>query len=408
MAGRLGRVPRLAEVVAALERLYPPHTAESWDAVGLACGDPDADVSRVLFAVDPVEEVAEEALDLGAQLVVTHHPLFLRGVHGVAATTPKGRLVHRLIAGGVGLYTAHTNADIARSGVNDALAAALGLRNVRPLVPAVADPLDKLIFFVPEDDADAVFDAVTAAGAGRIGDYDRCGWQTSGTGTFRPLAGANPTIGAVGDIEEVAETRVECVMPRNLRSHVVDAFRAAHPYEEPAFDVFELADLPADTGLGRIGTLPETLPLDRFTELVAGSLPATPIGVRAAGDPTTMVSTVAVCGGSGDGLFDVVRRAGVDAYVTADLRHHPASEAAEFGRPALVDVPHWASEWPWLPVAALALVDELGKAGATVETHISVGVTDPWTRHVPSRTHDHRHEGNRPDGNPHDDEGSSR
>jgi dinuclear metal center YbgI/SA1388 family protein len=387
-AGRLGRVPRLSDVVNALERLYPPRTAESWDAVGLACGDPDAEVSRVLFAVDPVDAVASEALDAEAQLIVTHHPLFLRGVHGVAATTPKGRLIHRLIEGGVGLYTAHTNADVAQVGVNEALATALGLIDVRPLVPATGEPLDKLIFFAPEADADRVFDAVAAAGAGHIGAYDRCGWRTSGTGTFRPLAGANPTIGAVGDIEEVAEARVESVVPRRLRAQVIEAFRAAHPYEEPAFDVVELADLPTDTGLGRIGMLPDPMPLDRFTEHVAGSLPATAVGVRSTGDPTTMVSTVAVCGGSGDSLFDVVRAAGVDAYVTADLRHHPASDAAAHARPALVDVPHWSSEWPWLPVAAQALVDELAKVGTTVETHVSMVLTDPWTRHVPSRPHD--------------------
>lgn len=381
-------MPLLHDVVAALERRYPPRTAESWDAVGLVCGDPKADVSRVMFAVDPVDVVAEEAFELGAELIVTHHPLFLRGVHGVAADTPKGRLVHRLIANGVALYTAHTNADIARAGVNDALASVLGLVDVRPLVTGSGEALDKLIFFVPEDDADRVFAAVTEAGAGRIGDYDRCGWRTSGTGTFRPLAGANPTIGAVGEVEKVPEARVESVVPRRLRAQVIEAFRAAHPYEEPAFDVVELADLPSDTGLGRIGRLPTPMPLDRFTEHVAGSLPATAVGARFSGDPATPVSTVAVCGGSGDGLFDVVRAAGVDAYVTADLRHHPAAEAAAHGRPALVDVPHWASEWPWLPVAAETLVDELSREGTTVETHVSVVGTDPWTRHVPSRPHD--------------------
>lgn len=381
-------MPRLQDVVAALDRLYPPRTAESWDAVGLVCGDPDADVSRVIFAVDPVDAVVEEALDVGADLVVTHHPLFLRGVHGVAATTPKGRLVHRLIADGIGLYTAHTNADVARAGVNDALAGVLGLLELRPLVAGTGEAVDKLIFFVPEADADRVFDAVTAAGAGHIGAYDRCGWRTSGTGTFRPLAGANPTIGVVGDVEEVPEARVETIVPRRLRAQVIEAFEAAHPYEEPAFDVVELADLPTDTGLGRIGMLPAPMPLDRFTEHVARSLPATAVGVRSTGDPTAMVSSVAVCGGSGDGLFDVVRAAGVDAYVTADLRHHPASEAAAHGRPALIDVPHWASEWPWLPVAAEALVEELSREGTTVETHVSVVTTDPWTRHVPSRTHD--------------------
>lgn len=166
-------MPRLAEIVAVLDRLYPPETAESWDAVGLVCGDPDAEVQRVLFAVDPVGAVVDEALAWGADLVVTHHPLFLRPVHGVPATTYKGRLVHRLIRGGAGLLTAHTNADAARGGVNDALAAALGLTDTRPLVPHESAPLDKLVVFVPEADAERLLDAVAAAGAGGIGDYDR-------------------------------------------------------------------------------------------------------------------------------------------------------------------------------------------------------------------------------------------
>lgn len=266
---------RLIDVVAALERLYPPALAESWDAVGLVCGDPDAEVERVLFAVDPVSAVADETLSWGAGLVVTHHPLFLRPVHGVPATTPKGRLVHRLITGGAALYVAHTNADRAAPGVNDALAAAIGLERTRPLVPA--DPADSAV------------------------------------------------------------------------------------------------------GLGRIGVLSAPQPLAAFVERVARGLPSTAAGVRAMGDPDTVVETVAVCGGAGDSLLDTVRAAGVDAYVTADLRHHPSSEAGESGGPALVDVAHWASEWPWLADAAARLAAELSSRGSTVETRVSTTPTDPWT-----------------------------
>lgn len=379
-------MPSLADVVAALDRLYPPHTAESWDAVGLVCGDPDAEVSRVLFAIDPVAVVAGEALDWGAQLVVTHHPLFLRGVHGVAATTPKGRLVHRLISRGVGLHVAHTNADSAEGGVNDALAETLGLTELRPLAPHDAAPLDKLVAFVPEPDAERLLDALTAAGAGAIGEYDRCAWTTSGVGTFRPGAGANPTIGRPGEIELVTETRIEMVMPRPARGAVVEALRASHPYEEPAFDVYELAASPGRTGLGRIGALAVPVPLAEFVDRVANVLPATAAGVRAAGDPGAVVRSVAVCGGAGDSLLDAARSAGVDAYVTADLRHHPASESGERGGPALVDVAHWASEWPWLRQAAQRLATELATAGTTVETRVSVVPTDPWVLHRSSGT----------------------
>lgn len=374
---------RLADVTAAVDRLYDPTLAESWDAVGLVCGDPDAEVRRVLFAVDPVAAVAEEAVEWGADLVVTHHPLFLRPVHGVAATTPKGRLVHRLLTRGIGLHVAHTNADRADPGVSDALARALGLGGLRPLAPAPPDPVDKLVVFVPEEEADQLLDALAAAGAGRIGAYERCAWTTAGIGTFRPGEGASPTIGSVGAVEQVRETRVEMVMPRARRRAVLEALVAAHSYEEPAYDVYELASMPGAAGTGRVGRLEEPEPLREFLQRVAGALPATATGARAAGDPETPVRTVAVCGGAGDSLLGAARAAGVDAYVTADLRHHPASEAQEAGPPALVDVAHWASEWPWLEAAAARLNDELVSAGTTVETRVSTTPTDPWTLHAP-------------------------
>lgn len=268
---------RLSHVIAALEERYPPSWAEPWDAVGLVCGDPAQPVGRVLLAVDPVAEVAAEALDLGADLIVTHHPLLLRPVSSVAATNPKGRLIHRLISAGVALYTAHTNADAARPGVSDALARAVGLTGpLSPLSPAPDDP---------------------------------------------------------------------------------------------------------DRGLGRIGELAGPVPLREFAARVGAGLPATSWGLRVTGDPDRPVRTVAVCGGAGDSLLDAAGAAGVDVYLTADLRHHPASEFAETGGPALIDAAHWATEWPWLADLARILPESLAAAGE-VTTHVSALVTDPWTLHV--------------------------
>jgi len=287
-----GDEPTLSAVLGLLDDLYPARWAESWDAVGLVCGDPGAPVRRVLFAVDPVQQVADEAVAFGADLVVTHHPLYLRGTTSVAATTFKGRVVHTLLragAHGIALYVAHTNADSADPGVSDALAEAIGLRVTGPLVPDPDDP------------------------AGR-------------------------------------------------------------------------------RGTGRIGELPAAEPLSAFTARVAAGLPATAAGVRAAGDPDRPIRRVAVCGGSGDSFFDAVRAAGVDAYVTADLRHHPASEAVEAGggtgrpeapAPALVDAAHWATEWPWLRRAERDLLAAAEKRGLRLETRVSTQVTDPWTAHAP-------------------------
>ncbi len=372
--------PRLADVIAVLDRLYDPSWAESWDAVGLVTGDPDQPVRRILFAVDPMREVVDEAIAGDFDLLVTHHPLLLRGVNSVAATTPKGRVIHDLIRTNTALHVCHTNADNANPGVSDALAAALGLQDTRPLKAMPADPMDKVVTFVPTERAEQVLDALAVAGAGQLGNYDRAAWTSSGEGTFRPLTGATPAIGRVGQVSRVAETRLEMVLPRNKRRVVVEALKAVHPYEVPAYDIFELAELPSERGGGRVGVLAEPLKLREFAQLVSDKLPRTEHGVRVAGDLERLIETVAVVGGAGDSEFARVRAAGVDAYVTADLRHHPATEAQAYGSgPALVDVAHWASEWPWLRDADRLLCQSLAAQGSTVETHISTLCTDAWT-----------------------------
>ncbi|WP_053739275.1 Nif3-like dinuclear metal center hexameric protein [Nocardia sp. NRRL S-836] len=377
---------KLADVIAVLEAAYPPKTAEKWDAVGLVCGDPAEEVTKVLVCVDPTRSTVDEAVAAGAQLLVTHHPLLLRGVNGVPADDPKGALVHKLIRNGIALYCAHTNADSALNGVSDALAKAIGLTVTGPLDATPRPPMDVLSTYLPVGDAERALKAMTDAGAGRVGDYAEAAWLTRGVGQFRPLDGATPAIGEVGELTRHEETRVEAVLPRHRRAAVVAAMRAAHPYEEPGFAVHEIADLPGDTGLGRIGELPEAEPLRVFTQRVADALPPTVQGVRAAGDPERLVKRVAVCGGAGDSLLANATRAGVDAYVTADLRHHPASEHVESGGPALVDVAHWASEWPWCEQAAEIL---RGAFGGTVDVLVSTRRTDPWTVGATSRTGGH-------------------
>lgn len=262
----------IAQVVAALERRYPPSTAEDWDAVGLVCGDPAARVRRILWAVDPVEAVVDEAIAAEVDLIVTHHPLFLSGVHSVAPTTAKGRIVHRLIGSGIALYCAHTNADVASPGVSDALASALGVTATTPVVTAEAGPV----------------------------------------------------------------------------------------------------------GLGRIGELPDSMALADFAAVVAAALPPTRHGVRVAGDLAAAVRRVAVCGGSGDSLLGPATAQGADVLVTADLKHHRALEHLEDGGCAIIDVAHWASEWPWLEQAAGLLAVDLAAEGTTVDSIVSTRPTDPW------------------------------
>ena len=371
--------PRLFDVVAALEAAYPPRLALDWDAVGLVCGDPEDVVDRAMICVDVTEAVVDEALGSGAKLIVAHHPLLLRGVRSVSVDTPKGRLVHRLIRGGCALFTAHTNADRADPGVSDALAEALGLRVVGPVEPVSGPELDKWAVLVPRGEAERVRSALFEAGAGRLGEYGQCSWSADGVGQFRPLAGANPAIGRVGELERVEETRIEVIAPKRLRACVLAALRSAHPYEEPAFDVFAQAQLPTSLGLGRIGELARPEPLRDFLARAARSLPAVPEGLRATGDPDLAVKTVAVCGGAGDSLLGSVAKADVDVYVTGDLRHHPVDEHLRAHRTALVDVGHWASERPWCDQAAGVLTRAFADAVAVATSKAAPG---PWRQHV--------------------------
>jgi dinuclear metal center YbgI/SA1388 family protein len=364
---------RLADVIEALDEAYPPRLAQSWDSVGLVCGDPDDTVDSVTIAVDATPAVVDELPKAG--LLLAHHPLLLRGVDTVAANTPKGALIHRLIRSGRSLFTAHTNADSATPGVSDALAHALGL-SVEAVLEPISDAvdLDKWVIYVPGQNAEAMQAALFEAGAGHIGDYSHSSWSVSGVGQFLPHGGASPAIGNIGNVERVPEDRVEVVAPARLRADVLSAMRSAHPYEEPAFDVFAMVPLPSGAGLGRIATLPQPEPLHRFVSRVSTALPQTSWGVRAAGDPDMVVSRVAVCGGAGDSLLATVAAADVQVYVTADLRHHPADEHRRASSVALVDVAHWASEFPWCDQAANVLRSRF----QALPVHVSSIRTDPW------------------------------
>jgi dinuclear metal center YbgI/SA1388 family protein len=372
-------MPTLGEVVDLVHDWYPPQTADEWDAVGLAAGDPEADVRRILLAVDPVQPTADEAAAWDADLLLTHHPLFLRGVHGVAQTTPKGRTLATLTRAGCALLTAHTNADHGNPGVSDALARALGLRDVRPLRPA-GEAFDKLVVFAPLSDAEEVRAAMHEAGAGVVGDYDTVSYAITGEGRFRPTEGAHPTVGTIGELEVTEEVRIEVLVPRAIRTRVVRAMLAAHSYEEVAFDVIELADPgTSGTGVGRVGEVDETT-LGGFAEVVAGALPATARGVLVGGDPARVVRRVAVVGGAGDAFLADAAASGADVYVTSDLRHHLSAEFLEQGGPSLVDVSHWAAEWTWLPELAERLRGALADrwSGDTVEVRVSTTSTDVW------------------------------
>lgn len=376
--------PTVGSIREVLDKAYPPYLAESWDKVGLICGDPAAKVSKVAFALDCTQAVAQRAVDIGADMLVVHHPLLLRGVSSVAADTPKGKVIHTLLSGGVALFAAHTNADSARPGVNDKLAELLGISSTRPLVAKDPAVVDKWGVYVPSAALEPVRQALFAAGAGNIGDYSECAFELEGIGQFRPQEGARPAEGGIGKLYRASEKRLEFVAPSTLRDAIAAALRAAHPYEEPAFDVVAQApvtQLNTACGLGRLGNLDTPVTLAEFTQRVADVLPETVWGVRAAGDPDRVVRTVAVCSGAGDSFLDQAARLGADVYVTSDLRHHPVDEHLRAGGPAVIDTAHWASEFPWTEQAA-----EIVASGCGVETEIITIRTDPWTISAHPRT----------------------
>ncbi|WP_018024536.1 Nif3-like dinuclear metal center hexameric protein [Corynebacterium ulceribovis] len=380
----------VADIVAVLDAAYPPELAEDWDRVGLICGDPNQEVSSVLVALDCTDEVVAAAEQSGANMIVVHHPLLLRGVSTVAANTPKGRIIHRLIRNNIALFAAHTNADSARPGVNDRLAELLGVTPGAPLAPTRTAPMDAWSVKVPantgentQDDpgidfAAAVKDAVFAAGAGQVGDYEQAAFTIQGRGQFLPTDEANPTIGHAGTVEYVDEVRVEFIADPAQRTAIYQALVAAHPYEEPAFDIVEthVTNLNPDyaTGLGRIGKLDTPMRFADFVQRVADRLPETEWGVRGTGDPDRIIETVAVASGSGDSFLAVAAKMGADAFVSSDLRHHPVDEQLRVGGPAIVDTAHWASEFPWCQQAADLLEQALG-----VEANVTDIRTDPWT-----------------------------
>lgn len=357
---------QLKYVVAALDSVYDPKWADSWDSVGTIVGDPEATVHKVLLALDPVPEVVAEAIEWGADLIVTHHPLFLTPVSSLSTSDPKGRMVHQLIKHDIALHNAHTNADVAANGVAESLAKTLGLTDIRVLAPSPGELFDKWVVFVPHADRERVADAMYSAGAGEIGNYDHVSFHTEGVGTFRPLGGANPVIGSIGEVEQVAEARLELVAPRYLRGELARAIRTAHPYEEPAFDLLEIAVIDAERGHGRVGRLAKPITLREFAGQVSTALPKHNGATRVHGDLDATIETVAVIGGSGGSMLGQVN---ADVLVTSDLKHHQVLD--NFGGCAIIDVPHWASESVWLPTLAKMLPEGL-------EIKISGIVTDPW------------------------------
>ncbi len=365
-----------------LHARYPPSWAESWDNVGLQVGDPDWPVERVLVSLDVTSAVIAEAADGPPTLLVAHHPLLFRPVSILTPASPAAALALQAAASGVAVAAAHTNLDVAADGTGTCqpVADLLGLEDVRPLTTQDASTSTvKVVVFVPPGALDAVVDAMSAAGAGAIGDYERCTFRVAGIGTFRPGPGADPYVGQVGRDEQVDEFRVETVVATRDLDDVLEAMRRAHPYEEIAHDVYPLVAA-TRPGIGLLGRLPASMPLGAVAARVRDDLPAPHL--RTAGSRDRSVATVAVVGGAGDSTIDAAITAGADVLVTGDLRHHVALDALQQGL-ALIDAGHHATEWAAMPRVVDALADDGRRRGLQAAVLASRTLTDPWAAHGP-------------------------
>jgi dinuclear metal center YbgI/SA1388 family protein len=364
--------------LALLHERYPPSQAADWDNPGLQVGDPDWAVERVLVTLDVTSAVLAEAADGPPTMVIAHHPLLFRPLRALTPSTAAGRLALAAASAGTAVAAAHTNLNVTSdgAGTSDPVATLLSLEDVH----ALTDQLDqgdrlKLVTFVPPEAVDGVLDAVSAAGAGRVGDYERCSFRVEGTGTFRPLPGSDPSSGeGIGHDAQEHELRLEVEVPRTVVSAVVAALSAAHPYEEVAYDLVPLLT-GATVGFGRVGRLPSPRPLRAVADAIRAELPAPHL--RYAGDPERLVETVVIVGGAGDGLLGAAQASGADVYVTGDLRHHVTLDALEQGL-ALIDAGHHATEVAAMPAFRAHLEASGRERGLTAPVVASRIPTVPW------------------------------
>jgi dinuclear metal center YbgI/SA1388 family protein len=331
----------LTDLLGWLNGRYPAALAEDWDNVGLQVGDPLAAVSKVLICLD-IEQVAlDKAVELEADLIISHHPFIFRPLKKITPTDTTGRLLMQAIRQDVALVSMHTNLDRAADGLNDWLAVRLGVEQAVPLEAAQSGHYQKLVVYVPVGHEEQVMQAVFAAGGGHIGNYDRCSFRVQGTGSFRPGAQTDPYIGTPGVFEETAEVRLEFIIPVALTAKIVAKTIKVHPYEEVAYDLIPLANRLGDIGLGRIGRLGQPLTLTQFAGRVKQALQID--NLRLCGDPEQQITKVALCGGSGMSTYNDALRQGADCLVTGDVRFHEAQRARADGL-TLIDAGHFASE----------------------------------------------------------------
>lgn len=359
------------DIAAFMETLAPQWLAEDWDNVGLLVGDRDKEIHKIMLTLDVTGTGVEYAVEQGVDLIVSHHPVIFTKLKKITCDDFKGRLLYTLIQNGIGVFSAHTNLDTTREGINHHLANLLQLQEVQDLKPYKTGKLYKLVVFVPAGHAEAVRTAICSQGAGHIGNYDFCTFHTEGTGTFRPDQNTNPFIGQAGKLEEVKEVRIETIVPAAILKQVLQAMLQAHPYEEVAYDVYPLEHPAAVWGLGKVGMLSQSMPASKLAEQVKASLQAS--AVRLVGDESRMVEKAAVFCGSFDDDLTSIAASGAQVLIVGEAKYHTALDAAQMGI-TVIEAGHYNTE----KIILRPLQSTLKEAFPHLEVCMNNMETDPF------------------------------
>jgi len=373
MMARGGKRVTVGAVTAAMDRIAPPELAQSWDNVGLLAGDRSAACTRVLLCIDLTLAVLAEAVASRCEMIVSYHPPLFKPVKRLLADSEGTEsIVHQAIARGIAIYSPHTALDAAEGGVNDVLAGLCGLKDIGPFeYVSVGRREYKVVTFVPLAQLEKVASAMFAAGAGRIGDYEQCSYRLRGEGTFFGTESTNPRVGRKGQLERVAETRIEMVCAERCLPEVIAALKRSHPYEEPAFDIYPLTPEP-EMGIGRVGVLPQGTTLGSLAKLLKRATKSQVM--MTVGAANTKLRRAAVCGGSARRLpLEMPRAAACGVIVTGEIRHHDALSILRAGKTAIA-LGHWESERPVL----VPLAERLKKAVRTIDARLSRKDTSPF------------------------------
>ena len=360
----------IRDIVSALETLAPPAYQESYDNAQLITGNAPDPVKGVLCTLDVTEEVVQEAIGLGCNLIVAHHPIVFKGLKSLTGKNYVERTVIKAIKNDIAIYAIHTNLDHVQHGVNKRICDKLGLINTRILAPKPS-LLMKLTTFIPIEQTDQVVQALDRAGAGKIGNYSSCSFQVAGTGTFKPSDEANPTIGSRGELERVAENRVEVMFPAYLKNNVLRALKQAHPYEEVAYYLQTLENENQEVGAGMVGELESPMEELDFLHYLKKRMDLKVVKHTALCG--NKIEKVAVCGGAGIFLLPAAKQAQADIFITADIKYHEYFDAEN--QLIIADIGHYESE---IHTKEL-LMEFLSQKFSNIALYLTKIVTNPIT-----------------------------